>query len=73
MHFTQRPAEDYVRAEIAGHSTGGILVGGEQAHLLPGEDERRKLVLIKDGMMYSLEGDEEPEVLAEILEATVFD
>ena len=45
-------------------------MGGEQAHLLPGEDERRKLVLIKDGMMYSLEGDEEPEVLAEMLEAT---
>lgn len=73
LHFTQRPAEDYIRTEIAGHSTGGILVGGEQAYLLPGEDGRRKLVLIKDGMMYSLESDEEPEVLAEILEATVCD
>ncbi len=73
LHFSQRPAENYIKTEIAGHSTGGILVSGEQAYLLPGDDGRRKLVFSKDGMMYALEGDEEPEVLAEILEATVCD
>lgn len=73
LFFSQRPTENFIRTEIAGHSMGGIQVGGEQAYLLPGEDGRRKLVLIKDGMMYSLEGDEEPEMLAEILEATVRD
>lgn len=79
LRFSQQPLEYFHTVEAAGNRAAGnmagknILVGDEDAYLLSGADGQRKVVFVRDGMAYTLEGDEEPEVLAQILEATVFD
>lgn len=70
--YTQQPEELFDRSAISDESkVTKILVGGEKAYVVPGNELPHKIVMIKDRIVYTLEGDEKEEVLAEILKETL--
>lgn len=70
--YMQQPEEYFDRSIISDkNKVTEIMIGGEKVYAMPGDELPHKIVMIKDKIAYTLEGDERKEVLIEILKGTL--
>lgn len=70
--YMQQPEEYFDRSIISDKNrVTEIMIGGEKVYAMPGDELPHKIVMIKDKIAYTLEGDERKEVLIEILKRTL--